>query len=318
MIDPANPGRDLRVMPRSEPQIVPSRGPAAPASPLKRSEMIAPPSQSLPDLMAGLSQQIQVMVTETAAVSLVNEKNRLISEFRVQLEGEATKTLERVLATSKEVWARRALKELSEQQELAARSNHERWINAIEQDLQSAKERMDIQGIEVSQRIDSMANSTIERLQRSLDTSRTEAAARFVARLKEQVEPLIEGAKADLQHLAATQSAVKEQSREIETSVNARLTQARDELTKHSAAVLHECHEKLVELLHTFEKATREGLQSLAVSSADDVKEALEQRTAEIFNSFTSQLEDRTRNYFESISESIAEIPKKNSIRSNG
>jgi len=308
-------GRELRVMPRSESQIGPGRSTAAPISPLKKSESAVLPSQSLPDLMAGLSQQIQVMVSETAAVSLVNEKNRLIAEFRAQLEGEATKTIERVLTTSKEVWARRALKELSEQQEAAARANHERWISAIEQDLQNAKERMDIQGIEVSQRIDSMATSTIERLQRSLDTSRTEAAARFVSRLREQIEPLLEGAKGDLQRLVDTQNAFKEESREIETSVMSGLVEAHDELVKHSAVVVHDCHEKLSELSHTFEKATREGLQSLAVSSAEDVKKALEQRTKEIFNSFKSELEGRTRSYFEAISEAIAEIPNKNSIR---
>jgi hypothetical protein len=315
VVEPENPGRELRVMPRSEPQIAPGRSGVAPLSPLKKSETGVLPSQSLPDLMAGLSQQIQVMVSETAAVSLVNEKNLLIAEFRTQLEGEATKTIERVLTTSKEVWARRALKELSEQQEAAARANHERWISAIEQDLQNAKERMDIQGIEVSQRIDSMATSTIERLQRSLDTSRTEAAARFVSRLREQIEPLLEGAKGDLQKLVDTQNAFKEESREIETSVMSGLVEAHDELIKHSAVVLHDCHEKLSELSYTFEKATREGLQSLAVSSAEDVKKALKQRTTEIFNDFTNELEGRTRSYFEAISESIAEIPKKNSIR---
>jgi len=313
--EPSNPGRELRVMPRTEPQIAPSRTAAAPAPPLKRSEMPNPLAQSLPDLMAGLSNQIQIMVTETAAVSLVNEKDRLVEEFRTRLEDEGAKTLERIITTSKEVWARRALKELNEQQEAAARANHERWIRAIEQDLQSAKERMEVQGLEVSQRIDNMSTSAVERLQRSLDTSRTEAAARFVTRLKEQVEPLLEAAKVDLQKLTAAHNSFKDQSREIEGRANARVTQAHDELNTHSAAVIHECHEKLRELSHTFEKATREGLQSLAASSADDVKRALEQRTAEIFTTFTDALEDRTRSYFESISESIADIPKKHSIR---
>jgi hypothetical protein len=315
VVETASSGRELRVMPRSEPQIVPGRSAAAPTSPLKKSEAAISPSQSLPDLMAGLSQQIQVMVSETTAVSLVSEKNRLIAEFRAQLEDEATKTLERVMTTSKEVWARRALKELSEQQEAAARANHERWIRAIEQDLQTAKERMDIQGIEVSERIDNMATCTIERLQRSLEASRTEAASRFVSRLKEQVEPLLEGAKADLKKLVNTQNSFREESHEIETRVKSGLTQAHDELIKHSAVVVHDCHEKLSELSHAFEKATREGLQSLAASSAEDVKEALEQRTTEIFNDFTNELEGRTRSYFEAISQSIAEIPNKNSIR---
>ena len=270
----------------SKPQIVPGRSGAVSAPFFKKGETGVLPSQSLPDLMAGLSQQIQVMVTETAAVSLVNEKNRLIGEFCVQLEDEAAKTIERVLATSKEVWARRALKELSEQQEAAARDNHERWIRAIEQDLQAARERMDIQGIEVSQRIDSMANSTIERLQRSLDTSRTEAASRFVSQLREQVEPFLEAAKADLQKLVDTQNAFREESRGFESSVKLELTEAYDDLIKHSAVVVHDCHEKLSELSETFEKATREGLQSLAASSAEDVKRALEHRTKEIYSNF--------------------------------
>jgi len=315
--EPPNPGRELRVMPRSEPQIVPSRSAATQAPLLNGSEGFGVPPASLPDLMTGLNNQIQIMVSETAAVSLASEKQRLISEFRAQLEDEATRTLERVITTSKDVWARRALKELSEAQEATARTNHERWVLVIEQELQNAKERMDIQGIEVSERIDNMANGAIEQLQRSLETSRAEAAARFVARLKEQIEPLLEGVKANLQKVASAQVALEDKSRELESSVNARVAEAQDELSRNSAAALDECNQKLVELSYAFEKGTREGLHSLAESAADDVKKALELRTAEISRNFTNQVEGWTRRYFESISQSIAGIPTKNSTRSS-
>jgi hypothetical protein len=319
--EPPNLGRELRLVARTEPPTVPARtGRATPVSLLKKSEAVGSLSPWFSDLMAGISNQVQVTVCEIAAVTLANERSRLLDEFRTQLHNEAAGTIEHVIETSKEELARRGLKVLNEATEITVRSSHERLIGAIEQDLENAKQRMLIQGDELTQRVDGMAARTIEQLQRTIETTRTEAAARFVSRLREQVAPILDEAKADLQRLVASQTVFKEESQtiyarvtsELENGVNAKLVQAHDELDKKSSEVLTECNEKLLSLSNTFENVARDSVQTLIASATDTAKKNLEERAAEISSNFTGELEGHMRDYLEFISDSIAEFPKKN------
>ena len=315
-----NPGRELRLVTRTEPQLLQNqKGGATPAPALNKSEAAAALAPWFSELMGGLRNQIQLTVSEIAAVTLANEKNRMLDEFRVQLQNEAAGTIERVIAASKEDLARRELKVLNEAAETTVRTSHERLIGAIEQDLESAKQRMLIQGNELSQRTEIMTTGTIERLQRTLETSQTEAAARYVSRLREQVAPVLGEAKADLQKLVASQAIFKEESqaiyarvtKELESGANARLIQTHDELDKSSAAALKECSEKLLELSQMFENTARDTVEVLIASASGDAKKDLEERAARISDNFTGQLEGHIRNYLEFIGASIAEFPKK-------
>jgi hypothetical protein len=319
-VEAPHPGRELRLITRTDPQTVPTRsGGVAPVSLLKKTEASASLSPWFSDLMVGISNQIQVTVSEMAVVTLANERNRLLEEFRVQLENEAAGTIERVIETSKEELARRALKVLSEATEATVRTSHERLIGAIEQDMENAKQRMLVQGNELNQRVDGMATRTIEQLQRTLETSRTEAAARFVSRLREQVAPVLDEAKADLQKLVVSQTVFKEESQtiyarvtsELESGVNAKLIQTHDELDRRSAALLTECNEKLLALSQTFENAARDSIQTMIASATGDARKNLEERAAGISSNFTGELEGHVRDYLEFIGASIAEFPKK-------
>ena len=53
----------------------------------------------------------------------------------------------------------------------------------------------------MSQRLDGMAAGTIERVQRNMETTRTEAVDRFVSRLRDQLAPMLVEAKDSLQKL---------------------------------------------------------------------------------------------------------------------
>ena len=315
-----NSGRELRLVTRTEPQTMQNRnGGTNQGSVLKKTDATASLSPWFSDLMGGLSNQIQSTVSEIAAVTLTNERNRYLDEFRAQLQVEAAGTIERVIATSKDELARRALKALTEASENTVRTNHERLIGAIEQDLDNARQRMLVHGNELNHRADSMAACTIEKLERSLETSNTEAAARFVSRLREQVAPVLNEARADLQKLVASQTVFKEESQaiyarvttELETGANAKLMHAHGELDKSSAAVLNQCNEKLRELSRIFENTAQDTIRILIASATGDAKKNLEERAAEISSNFTDQLEGHIRNYLEFIGDSIAEFPKK-------
>jgi hypothetical protein len=318
--EPPTPGRELRLVTQAEAQTGLARsGGAAPVSFAKKSEAAASLSPWFADLMAGIGNQIQVTVSKMAAVTLANERSRMLDEFRVQIQNEATGTIERVIESSQEELARRALKVLNEAAEVTVRNSHERLIGAIEQDLENAKQRLRIQGNELNERVDGMATRTIEQLQRTIETSRNEAVARFVSRVREQVAPVLEEAKADLQKLVASQTIFKEESqalyarvtRELESSVNTKLMQTHDELDQKSSQVLTECNDKLLELSQTFENVARDSIETLIASATDTAKKNLEERAGTISSDFTGGLESHVRDYLEFISDSIAEFPKK-------
>jgi len=252
-------------------------------------------------------------------VTLANERKRLLDEFRFQIQNEATGTIEHVIATSKDELARRALKVLNEGAEAIVKSSQGSIVGAIERNIENANQSMMTQRNELSQHIESMATGTLERLERHLETSRTEATTRFVSRLREQVAPVMEEARADLQKLVDSQTVLKEESlaiyrrvtTQLESDANARLLQTHEELEKNSTSVVNGCNEKMHELSQAFEKIARDSAQTMIASATDDANKNLEERAAEISSYFTDQLEGHVRSYLEFIGESIAEFPKK-------
>ena len=281
---------------------------STPVSVLQKDDAAAVLSPWFANLMNALSNQVQLAVSEIAATTLANERNRLLDEFRFQIQHEATGTIEHVIATSKDELARRALKVLNEGAQAIVKNSQVSLVGAIERHIESP-----------SRHLDTMATGTVERVERTLETSRTKATERFVLRLREQVAPVMEEARADFQKLVASQTVFKEESLaiyrrvtdQLESDANARLLQTHDQLEKRSTSVVNECNEKMLELSQAFEKIARDSAQNMIASATDEGNKNLEERAAEISSHFTDQLEGHVRSYLEFIGESIKEFPKK-------
>ena len=325
--------RELRVVARTEQQnasssngIQPGLAPVSPApagisgqsSQIKKNETVASPLSSLTQLMAGLGDQMQVIASEAAKSALAEQKSRILDEFRSQLRHEAIKAMQSVILASKEDFTRLALKELNVAHEAGARANYARWMEKIGQDMESARQHMLNQVKEVSQRLDSVAAATVERVQRSMEATRSEAVEKFVSRLRDQVTPMLAEAKVALQTLADSEAALKKESQairtgletQLESSTTSSLARVHDALEKSSAAVATKTSETLLKLSKDFEFAAREHAQSLLVSMGSHVTNTLEDRTADISREFSAGLEGYTRDYLNFISKAIAEIPK--------
>src|ERR1700747_1804662 len=204
-VESASHGRELRLIARTEPQRALARTEAAtPVPVLKKNEAAAVLSPWFANLMNALSNQVQTAVCEIAAVTLADERKRLLDEFRCQIQNEAIGTIEHVIATSKDELARRGLKVLSEGAQGIVKNRQGSLVGAIERHIENAQ-----------QNLDTMATGTVERVQRNLETSRTNATERFVLRLREQVAPVMEEARADLQKLVASQTVFKKESQTI-------------------------------------------------------------------------------------------------------
>jgi hypothetical protein len=308
-VEPASHGRQSGLITRTEPQRALARTEVAtPVPVLKNNEAASVLSPWFANLMNALSNQVQTAVCEIAAVTLADERKRLLDEFRFQIQNEAIGTIEHVIATSKEELARRGLKVLSEGAQAIVKDSQGSLVGAIERHIENAQ-----------QNLDTIAAGTVERVERSLETSRTKATERFVLRLREQVAPVMEDARADFQKLVASQTVFKQESQaiykrvtdQLESDANARLLQTHDQLEKNSTFVVNECNEKMLELSQAFEKIARDSAQNMIASATDQGNKNLEERAAEISSHFTDQLEGHVRSYLEFIGESIREFPKK-------
>jgi hypothetical protein len=318
-------GRELRVVTRAEQKIAPPQDAALTRTSGSEKQIASPQLASLTSLMAGFGEQIQIMSAEAARDALVKEKSRQMDEFRVQLRDEATKTMQSVIAASKEDISRQALKALLDAHEAGARINHARWIKKIEQDLETARQHMLRQIKEVTQRIDTLAATATERVQHTMETTKEEAVSRFVTRLREQVTPLLAEANDALLTLAASEAAFKNDTRsfcagienQIATGAGARVAKAQEILAQNATAVATKTSETLQQLSHDIEKAAQDNLNSLLSSVQGNVTRILEERTAELSREFSTGIESYTRNYLEHIGKSIAEIPRNASGQSD-
>ena len=270
------------------------------------SQLDASLSPFLTHLMAGLSEQIKVMTSEAAATAVAKEKERILNEFRVILQDEATKILERVMAASKEELASRTLRELNETAEAAVQQKHERWLKTIEQDVErvtaTIQHSMDSSRREMVERVRSQAAPVLGEAQaalQKLQTLKDELKVNLVTMCKQFEEFLQESADKSATHM---QAKIAEADKQFENNVNARAAAA-------DAAVTESSSQALLKLSQDCQQTAENQLKSLA-ATAEQTTNAVKD-SAEISRQSLSEMETLVRSRIESIGESLVNIAKK-------
>lgn len=322
--DPAALGRELKVVARKDQPALtaPEAAPARVVRPTVRNDVAVPASSPaanpIAQLMVGLGEQIQTMAAEAAASALIKEKSRLLEEFRGQLRDEAVKAIQSAITASREAIVRQTTKDLGEAHEAGIRQSHALWRKQIEQDMESVRQHLLIQGKEVTQRLETVAITTIERVQSKMEATRTEAVDRFVSRIREQVVPMLAEAKDSLVKLQGAESALKKESQaifaelehQLAITTNLCLAKAQEDVEQSSAAIVARTTESLAELQQKLEKVAHDNANALLASLGGQLNQTLQEKAAEASREFSRGIEGYTRNYLESISKSIAEIPR--------
>src|SRR3989475_3106634 len=132
----------------------------------------ASPAQPRAWLVGEVQQQNHKMVPEVAAAAVAAEASRLLDELRTQLQDEAKRIIEGMAAPHTDQWLPQAAEKQYEAQHASAKVLHELGIRKIDPAMR-----------EVS---DHPAASTTERVQRILEASQRDLAARFVSQLQQQ------------------------------------------------------------------------------------------------------------------------------------
>jgi hypothetical protein len=315
-VEPAIAGRELKVVTRKEQQMVPAPSAGLDhVSQLSRSEVAA---SSLAQLMVVFGEQIQSMASEAASAALVKDKSRLLEEFRAQLRDEALTAIQSAISSSQDAIARQTMKTVSEAHEAATRESHALWRKKIEQDMESARQHMLGQEKDMTQRLDVMAVSTIDRVQSKMDATRGEAVDRFVTRIRDQIAPMLEVAKDSLQRLEGAEIALRKESEaifagienQLAFSTNESLAKALEDLEKNAATHTTKTNETLTALYQNLEQTAQKNVESLLASLGSQMAKTLQEKAAEISSEFSAGIEGYTRSYLESIGKSIAELPQ--------
>ena len=152
----------------------------------------ASPVQPRAWLVSEVQQQNHKMVPEATAAAVAAEASRLLDELRTQLQDEAKRIIEGMAAPHSDQWLPQGAQKPYEAQHAGAKSFHEQWARKIDLALR-----------EVS---DQPAASTTERVQRILETSQRDLAARFVSQLQQQFASPLEQPQEVLTNLAAPKS----------------------------------------------------------------------------------------------------------------
>jgi hypothetical protein len=267
------------------------------------SQLDASLSPFLTHLMAGLSEQIKVMTTEAAATAVAKEKERILNEFRVILQDEATKILERVMVSSKEELASRTLRELNETTEAAVQQKHDRWLKTIEQDAErvaaAVQQNMDSSRREMVERVRSQAAPILGEAQAALQTLKDELKVNLVTMCKQFEEFLQESADKSVTHM---QARIAEADKQFENNVNARAAAADTAATESSS-------QALLKLSQDCQQTAENQLKSLA-ATAEQATNAVKD-SAEISWQSVSEMETLVRSRIEFMGESLVNIAKK-------
>jgi murein DD-endopeptidase MepM/ murein hydrolase activator NlpD len=219
---------------------------------------------------------------------------------------------------------RQTVKELGEAQDAATKSRHAQWRRQVEQDMETARQHLLAQGKEVTQRVDSLAADTVERVKSKIDATRSEAVDRLVTRIRDQVAPMLGVAKDSLQKLQAAENALKKESQtifaelenQLAISTNRGLDKAHEDLQKNTAALIAKSNDSLQKLFQSFENAARANMNSLLVSAGNQMTKHLQEKAAQVSKEFTDGLEGHTRDYLEAVGKSLADITRKVPTRS--
>jgi hypothetical protein len=331
--------------PSTKPFAVPK--PAPPPPDVQR-EIALPRTASVPvspaatrPVLGDFSEQLETMVTKAASSAAAEQARLLLADLRAQLVEEARKTFEVMAAKRADKFAQQMLDQVKTIQQSLGKELHEEWTRKLKLDYQQASERLAAQGAELSERAGSLTATAIDRMERNLEASRRDWADKLVARVQQQLSPLIGQAQEVSKALAAHHqeaervSAAQRESLErslqesfieitsgmaetssrmekkFEEAVTRRLSEALVELEKKSSAASQTCYENLRRAAEGYAEKTQGSLHSVLQQLLEESTRGLEIRAAEVSREFAGEIDNFGRSYLEGIGQLMVELPKK-------
>jgi len=300
--------------------------PRAAESASPRSSVTRPVGQ----LVGVFQQQLERMLSEAAEAVVQERATALLNDMRAGLREEAKRVVAEATSSQAGSWIDESLKQMNQIGEESARARHAQWTKKIEMDLHRAFTRMGMRHRELEEISERLTTKAQERLQGILEASCKDAVDRIIARLKEQLAPVIDHAhrvaadrtkrEEELEKLCqqyVEKSAVQiEESctrldKQFEMILRERLDSAREELERAASAAANSAANSVRASAQQQEAEAQARWPSALEPVTEGALATLKEKAADISRQFAGEMSRYSRSHLEFVSGEISELAKR-------
>ena len=292
-------------------------------------QSLASVARPVGQLMGDFQQQMEAMLSEVATAAVREKTAAMLSDVHAKLRQDAKTILAESTASQAGPWIEQALKQMKMAAQDSAQKLHVQWTQKIQSDLTQTFQQIEVRQREVEELSRSLAANALQKVESVLEASRKDGVDRIVARLKEQVTPIVDETRKAAAELTSRkeeldkiiEQAVMKSSERIEDActrfdkqfemmVRSRVDAAREELERAGIAAtdlaLNNLRISSQQHRAEAEKHLREELNRVSESVLKDVGE----KAAETSQQFTGEMKKQSRGHLEFVSGAISESAK--------
>ncbi|MGA8143088.1 MAG: hypothetical protein WB987_04265 [Candidatus Acidiferrales bacterium] len=292
-------------------------------------QSLASVARPVGQLMGDFQQQMENMLSEVATAAVREKTASMLNDVHARLRQEAKTILAEATATQAGPWIEQALKQMRIAGQDTAQKLHTHWMKKIESDMAAAFQQIEVRRQEVEELSRSLAANSLQKVESVLEASRKEGIDRIVARLKEQITPIVEDtrkAAADLtrrkeeldkileQSVEATTARVEEAcakfDKQFEMMIRARIDAAREEIERAGIAATDLALNNLRITSQQHQEQAQAHLRGELHRVAEAVLRDVGEKAAETSQQFAGEMKKQSRSHLEFVSGAISELAK--------
>jgi hypothetical protein len=330
---------------KSKPFAVPRPEPVTPAASANARQAASPAASSrtestvrqnlasvarpMGQLMGDFQQQMETMLEEVATAAVREKTTAMLDDVHGKLRREAKAILTEATASQAGPWIEQTLKQMKLASQDTAQKLHEQWTRTIEADLGAAFQQIELRRQEVEELSRNLAANSLQKVEGVLEASRKDGVDRIVARLKEQVTPVVEEtrkAAAELtrrkeeldkiigQSVEATTARIAEAcakfDKQFETVLRSRIEAARQEMERAGMAATDLALNNLRISSQQHQERAQAQLREQLSGVSDSVLKEVGDKAAEASRQFAGEMKKQSRDHLEFVSGAISELAK--------
>jgi len=292
-------------------------------------QTIASATRPVGQLMGDFQQQMEAMLGEVATAAVREKTTAMLDDIHSKLRLEAKEILAETTAAEAGPWIEQALKQMKISGQDTAQKMHAQWMKKVELDLATSLQQIEVRRQEVEELSRNLAANSLQKVESVLEASRKDGVDRIVARLKEQVAPVVEEtrkAAAELtrrkeeiekligQSLEATKVRMGEEcakfDKQFETVLRSRIEAARQEMERAGMAATDLALNNLRITSQQHQERAQAQLREQLNGVSESVVREVGDQAAEASRQFTGEMKKQSREHLEFVSGAISELAK--------
>jgi hypothetical protein len=292
-------------------------------------QTIASATRPVGQLMGDFQQQMEAMLGEVATAAVREKTTAMLDDIHSKLRLEAKEILAETTASEAGPWIEQALKQMKISGQDTAQKMHAQWMKKVELDLATSLQQIEVRRQEVEELSRNLAANSLQKVESVLEASRKDGVDRIVARLKEQVAPVVEEtrkAAAELtrrkeeiekliaQSLEATKVRMGEEcakfDKQFETVLRSRIEVARQEMERAGMAATDLALNNLRITSQQHQERAQAQLREQLNGVSESVVREVGDQAAETSRQFAGEMKKQSREHLEFVSGAISELAK--------